>query len=56
VQRSGFCFMELCRGTGEKPVESLWVKITEQTNTGDFVAGICHRLPDQEQQVDGSLL
>lgn len=33
--------IELCLETGEKPAESLWVKIREQTNTGDFTAGIC---------------
>lgn len=48
--------MELCLGTGEKPFESLWVKIGEQTNMGDFTASICYRLPDQEEQVVGSLL
>lgn len=55
MQRSGFNFMELCRGTGEKPVGSLWVKVREQTNTGNFMAGNCYRLPDQEH-VDRSLL
>lgn len=31
------------RGTGEKPLKGLKVKIREQTNTGDFMAGICYR-------------
>lgn len=31
------------RGTGEKPLEGLKVKIREQTNTGDFMAGMCYR-------------
>lgn len=44
------------RGPGEKPLKGLKVKIREQTNTGDFVAAICYRLPDQEEQVEGSLL
>lgn len=56
TQRNGFSFRELCHGTGEKPVESLLINIREQTNTGDFVAAICYRLPDQEEQVDESLL
>lgn len=43
-------------GRGEKPLKGLKVKIKEQTNTGDFVTGICYRLPDQEEQVGGSLL
>lgn len=43
-------------GTGEKPLEGLKVKIREQTNTGEFMAGICYRLPDQEEKVEGSLL
>lgn len=43
-------------GRGEKPLEGLKVKIRELTNRGDFAAGICYRLPDQEEQVGGSLL
>ena len=39
----------LCLGTGWEPVESLWVKISGQANTGAVVVGIiCYRLPDQE--------
>ena len=46
--------MELCLGTSDKPIESLWVRVRGQTNMGDIVVGICCRLLDQGEKVDES--
>lgn len=35
----------------EEPAESLWVRISGQTNTGDIVVDVCCRPPDQEEEV-----
>lgn len=40
--------MELCLRVNDK---SLWVRLKEQTNSGDFVVGAYYRLPDQEEKV-----
>lgn len=45
-------FMELYLRTGDKAVESLWVRIRRQTITGDAVPGVCYRPPDREEEVD----
>ena len=42
----------LCLETYDEPVESLWVRISRQTNVYDIVVGICCRLPDQAEEVD----
>lgn len=44
--------LELCLGMGDKPTESLWVRIKEQNNMGDLVVGVCHRPSDYEEQAD----
>jgi len=33
--------MEVCLGMGDKPVESLWVKIRRQTSADDVAVGVC---------------
>lgn len=35
--------MELCLRMGDKPTESLWVRMKEPTNMGDIVVGVCYR-------------
>jgi len=34
--------MELCQGIDDEPGESLWVRISRQTNMGDIVVGVCY--------------
>lgn len=36
----------------DEPAEILWVSITEQTNMGDIVVGVCYRWHEQEEQMD----
>ena len=38
-----------CLGTGDELVQSLWVRIREQTNAGNVAVGVRYRLPDQEE-------
>ena len=47
---------ELCLGMDEEPALSLWVMTSGQTNMVDVVVGVCYRPPDQEKEVDGTLL
>ncbi|GAB0209793.1 hypothetical protein GRJ2_003445000 [Grus japonensis] len=47
--------MELHLGMDEEPTESLWVRIKGSTGTGDIIAGVCYRPPNQEDQVDEAL-
>lgn len=44
--------LELCLGVGDKPTESLWVRIEEQTALGNIVVSVCCGTPDQEEEVD----
>ena len=37
-------------------VESLWVKIRDQTNRGYLVVSVYYRMPDQGESVDKALL
>ena len=37
-------------------VESLWVRIKGQTNTGDVVLGVCYRPPSQDDDTDKLVL
>lgn len=39
----------------EEPAESLWVRISGQTNTGDIVVDVCCRPPDHEEVVKAFL-
>jgi len=39
--------MELHLGLDEEPTESLWVKIKGRAGTGNIIAGVCGRPPDQ---------
>lgn len=41
--------MELCLATGDEPVASLWVRIREETCTGDAAVGICYIPSDKEE-------
>lgn len=44
--------MELCLRVND---ETLWVRIEEQTNSGDLLVGIYYGLPHLEQQADEAL-
>lgn len=46
--------MELCSETGNEPVESLWVRHRGQINVDDIMVGVCYRLPDVVEAVDGA--
>lgn len=46
--------MEVCLGMDEELLESLWVRIKGRAGTTDIL-GVCYRLPDQEDNVDGAL-
>lgn len=43
--------MELCLALGKEPAESLWVKISRQTNMVSVAASIHYRPPEQEEVV-----
>lgn len=43
--------MELCLGMGDKPAESLWVRVSRQTNMGNVVVGGCY-IPSDWKEVD----
>ena len=43
--------MELCPGMGKETAESLWVKISRQTDMVAVAVGICYRPPAQEEVV-----
>ncbi|GAB0207927.1 hypothetical protein GRJ2_003258400 [Grus japonensis] len=43
---------ELSLKNSNMQVESLWVKIRDQANKGNFVVGVCYRPPDQGEEVD----
>ncbi|GAB0203506.1 interleukin-6 receptor subunit beta [Grus japonensis] len=47
--------MELHLGMDEKLTKSLWVRIKGSTGTGDIIAGICYRPPDQRDRADEAL-
>lgn len=40
----------------DKTVDSLWVRIREQSNMGDVLLGVCYRSPDQEEVEDEVVL
>jgi len=44
--------MELCLRIDDESMKSLWVRIKDQTSTGDIVAGTCYGPSDQKAQVD----
>lgn len=37
-------------------IESLWVKISDQSNKGNFMVGVYYRLNDKEEPVDEAFL
>ncbi|GAB0202677.1 hypothetical protein GRJ2_002733300 [Grus japonensis] len=39
----------------EETIESLWVRIKGRAGTGDTIAGVCYRPPDQGDRADGAL-
>uniref|UniRef100_A0A8C8RGD0 Maestro heat like repeat family member 6 n=1 Tax=Pelusios castaneus TaxID=367368 RepID=A0A8C8RGD0_9SAUR len=43
---------ELHCKSGNKMVESLWVKFRGECNKGDVMVGVCYRPPDQKEEVD----
>ncbi|KAM9591189.1 uncharacterized protein ACIBXB_006085 isoform 1-T2 [Morphnus guianensis] len=47
--------MEPCLGMDEELTESLWVRIKGRAGTGDIIAGVCYRPPDQEDRADEAL-
>ncbi|GAB0205938.1 hypothetical protein GRJ2_003059400 [Grus japonensis] len=47
--------MELHLGMDEEPTENLWVRIEGRAGTGDIIAGVCYRPPDQGDRVDEAL-
>ena len=47
---------ELPVRNSHKQVESLWIKIKEQTNKGHLVVGVCYRPPDQGEPADKAFL
>ena len=42
---------ELHLGMNSDSAESLWVRISRQTNTGSIVEGVCYRPPAEEEVV-----
>jgi len=42
--------MACCPRADDKPVESLWVRISGQTSTHSIVVGVCYRPSDQEEE------
>jgi len=44
--------IEICLGTDEEGVESLWVRIKGQPDMGDVIVGVHYRPPDQEEEVE----
>eukprot|EP00075_Anas_platyrhynchos_P019479 XP_027308732.1 uncharacterized protein LOC101793245 [Anas platyrhynchos] len=47
---------ELCLRNSCDQVESLWVKIKDQSSKGYLVVGVCYRPPDQGESVDKAFL
>lgn len=41
---------------GKNQIESLWVKISDQGNKGNFMVGVHYRLLDQGEPVDETFL
>lgn len=41
--------MELCLGMGDKPAETLWVRVSRRTNMGNIVVGGCYILSDWKE-------
>ncbi|GAB0204972.1 hypothetical protein GRJ2_002962800 [Grus japonensis] len=39
----------------EEPTKSLWVRIKGRAGTGDIIAGVCYRPPEQGDQADETL-
>ncbi|KAK4810454.1 LOW QUALITY PROTEIN: hypothetical protein QYF61_004234 [Mycteria americana] len=50
--KNGTDCTELSLKSSNAQVESLWVKIRDQANKGNFVVGVCYRPPDQGEEVD----
>lgn len=44
--------LELCLGIDLEPMESLWVRMEEQTALGNIVVRVCCGTRDQEEEVD----
>ena len=47
---------ELCLRNSHDQVESLWVKIKDQSSKGHLVVGVCYRPPDQGEPVGEAFL
>ena len=47
--------MELCLGMDKELIKSLCARIKGRAGTGDIIAGVCYRPPDQEDQVNEAL-
>jgi len=47
---------ELLLRNSHRQVESLWVKVKEQTNKGHLVVGVYYKLPCQGESVDEAFL
>ncbi|GAB0209472.1 hypothetical protein GRJ2_003414300 [Grus japonensis] len=47
--------MELYLGMDEELTESLWVRIKGRAGTGDIIAGVCYRPPNQGDPADEAL-
>ncbi|GAB0210050.1 hypothetical protein GRJ2_003470800 [Grus japonensis] len=50
--KNGIDCMELSLKNSNVQVESLWVKIRDQGNKGNFVVGVYYKPPGQEEKVD----
>ena len=47
---------ELCLSNSHDQVESLWVKIRDQSSKGYLMVGVCYRPPGQGEPVDEAFL
>lgn len=50
--KNGIDYTELSLKTSNAEVKSLWVKITDQANKGNFAVGRYYRPPNQGEKVD----
>lgn len=50
--KDGIDCTELSLKNSNAQVKSLWVKVRDQANKGNFVVGVYYRLPDQGEEVD----
>lgn len=47
--------MDAHLGKDEELTQSLWIRSEGRAGTGDFIVGVCYRLPDQGDRVVGAL-